>query len=73
MDKYKNVYSESSHPNLSTVSEDIRFSLQPVSINIFTSCPKHCEHTKKVEVKPAQKEETPLTVCSTVYSVHCYR
>lgn len=51
----KNVNSESSHPNLSTVSEDIRFSLQPVSINTFTCCPKHCEHTKKVEAKVNRK------------------
>ena len=38
-----------SHPSLSTVTEDIRFSLQPVSTSKFTSCPKHCE---KEEVKP---------------------
>lgn len=40
------VCSESSHPNLSTVREDIRFSLQPVSISTFTCCPKHCQHTE---------------------------
>lgn len=32
-----------SHPRLSTVREDMRFSRQPVSISTFTSCPKHCE------------------------------
>lgn len=35
---------KTSHPNLSAVTEDIRFNLQPVSISKFTSCPKHCIH-----------------------------
>lgn len=38
-----------SHPSLSTVREEIRFSLQPVSIRTFTSRPKHWEEEKEEE------------------------
>lgn len=37
-----------SHPRLSTVREEIRFSLQPVSIRTFTSRPKHWEEEEVV-------------------------
>lgn len=49
---------KSSHPNLSAVTEDIRFNLQPVSISKFTSCPKHCIHRGgacKMEKKERKK------------------
>lgn len=59
------MYSESSHPNISIVREDIRFSLQPVSISTFTSCPKHCKHTDSPGLsgcgwKETQKKQKPF-------------
>lgn len=52
---------KTSHPNLSAVTEDIRFNLQPVSISKFTSCPKHCIHRGGAcQIGEKRKKKNPL-------------